>query len=398
MAEATSPAELFSLARLRVTISWPLLAPAVWALHPPIAVTDLTAKCGGAFSTDTRWRVYYDPAVLPSLTPGQVATALVHEVWHCLRHHGARADALAVEPCWLAALGAALDMEVNGDMESREHPPEWPYRVYLPRDVRKPRGLPFADYFPAACELVGPRPVCYVGGSSMGGPARAWELSDGPALGPAEREAIRRGVAQAIAASGGASGGLLRWAAEVLAPPKVPWQSVLAQLVRHGAARVSGATDYTRSVPSRRQGVTSVVLPALRKPECWADVVLDTSGSMGEDELLAACAEVEGVVRATGSAVRLYACDVRVVGGMQRVQRAADIGLHGGGGTDMMAGIKFAEAVRPRAAALVVLTDGQCVWDAGHRPAIPAVIVGLVGAYHVAPEAIPGWAHALEVQ
>jgi len=392
-----TPVELFSLARLRVSIDWPQLAPAVWALRSPVAVAGLHAQCGGAIATDTRWRVYYDPEAVMSFTVGQAATALVHEAWHCLRRHGERAELLAVELKWRAALAAALDCEVDGDME-RCHPrPQWPYRVYLPSDLHCRPGLPFENYFEAAKALVGPSLVVrLVGGSSMGGGPRGWERDGASGAGDIEIEVITRAVAASIGAHPGSlPGGWVRWANGVLALPTAPWQQLLAQAVRGALAFVSGANDYTRSAPSRRQGASRVLLPVLRRPRCSVDVVVDTSGSMGEEQLRAALAEVEGIIKATGAGVRLYACDVAVHDGVQRVSRAGGVELRGGGGTDMGVGIAFAERQRPRADALVVLTDGLTGWPTA-RPAIPRVIVALLGGFAGAGS-VPRWARVVEI-
>src|SRR6202021_1342615 len=105
--------------------------------------------------------------------------------------------------------------------------------------------------------------------------------------------------------------GLLRWAEAVLSP-KVDERKMLAAELRRAVAEVSGAVDYSYRRPSRRGGVARhVVLPALRRPVPDVAVVCDTSGSMTEDLLAAALAEVEGLLRALGMArqVRVLACD-----------------------------------------------------------------------------------------
>lgn len=394
---AKTSVERFSLARLRVAIDWPQLAPAVWALGAPVPVLGLMARCGGAIATDTCWRVYYDPEAIAPFTTGQLAAALVHEAWHCLRRHGRRAAVLAVEPRWRAALAAALDCEVNGDMERCVPRPQWAYRVCRPEDLHMRAGLPFEAYYPAAQNVLGPCTVlCVVGGSSMDGAARAWEQSPFAGVGPAEQESVCRAVATSIGcAPGTMPGGWVRWALGVLAPPRVPWQQVFARLVRAGVSHVSGAVDYTRQVPSRRQAVTRVLLPTLRRPVCVVDVLIDSSGSMGAAELRGALAEADGIIKASGAAARIYVCDMEVHGGTQRVRHARDVEIRGGGGTDMGAGIAFAASRRPRADVLTVLTDGFSPW--GGRPAIAPVIVVLVGTQHASPSAIPPWAHSVEV-
>ena len=91
--------------------------------------------------------------------------------------------------------------------------------------------------------------------------------------------------------------GLLRWA-ELTVQPAVDWRRVLAAELRRAVADTAGAVDYSYRRPSRRAPVAGqVVLPALRRPVPEVAVVCDTSGSMTEDLLAAALAEVEGLLR-----------------------------------------------------------------------------------------------------
>ena len=102
---------------------------------------------------------------------------------------------------------------------------------------------------------------------------------------------------------------------------------MLAAELRRAVAEVSGAVDYSYRRPSRRAAVAGdVVLPALRRPVPEVAVVCDTSGSMTEDLLAAALAEVEGLLRALGLArqVRVLACDT-AVGPAQRVSSARQV-------------------------------------------------------------------------
>lgn len=393
-----TPPELFSLARLCASVRWPQLAPAVWALREPVPVEGLLAECGGAIATDMKWCVYYDPEAIAPFTVGQAATALVHEAWHCLRRHGPRVRDAGIAPQWYAARAMALDVEVNGDMVRHRPAPEWAYAVPTPADLKLPDGLPWEQYFPAAMKFTGPCHVIkLVGGSSMDGVPRRWDRTGLPGVRDVEEENIRRKVARNIAASppGTLPGGWRRWVEEVLSPPKVPWQRLFAALLRGGLATAQGAVDYTHSVPNRRQAVTPVQLPVLRRPLVSVDVVLDTSGSMGATELKAIRDEVEGIIKSCGASVRAYVCDAEVHGGTQRVRSAQGIKLAGGGGTDMGVGIAFAEAQRPRADVLVVLTDGMTPWPE-RRPRFHRVIVVLVGAW-AARATVPAWAHRVEV-
>src|SRR5690606_38416681 len=117
-------------------------------------------------------------------------------------------------------------------------------------------------------------------------------------------QAIRRLTAEGIRGHARARGhvpaGWRRWAEAVL-EPVVDWRQVLAGSVRRAVASASGAVDYTYQRPSRRAASQrKVVLPSLRRPVPTVAIVIDTSGSMSEDALGAALAEVAGVLRSIG--------------------------------------------------------------------------------------------------
>ena len=108
-----------------------------------IPTWELRKKSGGcAYAMDKYARIYYDPEVLLGLAPAQegrevesVKTAIasvLHEVWHYLRRHPERMEALAVRGLRLIPVKAniAMDAEINcSDPYLREHLPPgciWP--------------------------------------------------------------------------------------------------------------------------------------------------------------------------------------------------------------------------------------------------------------------------------
>jgi predicted metal-dependent peptidase len=213
-----------------------------------------------------------------------------------------------------------------------------------------------------------------------------------------QSDLLRRQVAQEVERAGKEPGnvpaGLLRWAREVLSP-RVDWRRLLAAELRRAVADVAGAADYSYRRPSRRaSAVPSVVLPALRRPVPELAVVCDTSGSMTEELLTMALAEVEGLLRGLGLArqLRVLACDTAVAPA-QRVTSARQVSLVGGGGTNMGAGIAAACALRPRPAVCVVLTDGYTPWP-HEAPKGMRVVAGLLGSD---PPEAPSWARSVRV-
>jgi predicted metal-dependent peptidase len=385
-------------ARLWATDRFPYLATGLFGAEV------IAAAGSGTVSVDENWRMRADPDLVAGWTAAELGSVLVHHVCHLLRTHGERAQAFGVGPHEARDWVRAADAEINDDLIPAGL--ELPGQPVLPRDLGAEDGLLAEQYFASARttdrsaqkkadgEAAGDWLDCGSGADGVPRPG------DGPPGLPAwQAELLRRQVAQDVISyskqAGTVPGGLLRWAREILSP-KVNWRTLLAAELRRAVAEVSGAVDYSYRRPSRRASVAgNVVLPALRRPVPEVAVVCDTSGSMTEDLLAEALAEVEGLMRALGMArqVRVLACDT-AVGPAQRVNSARQVQLVGGGGTNMGAGIAAAVALRPRPAVTVVLTDGYTPW-----PSLPPkgtrVVIGLLGP---GAPAAPTWARSVRVE
>ena len=220
----------------------------------------------------------------------------------------------------------------------------------------------------------------------------------------AEQQLVRRHVAKEIRdaakARGDIPGHWKSWAEQLLAP-KIPWQRELSGAMRGAIADALGQVNYSYRRPSRRQSVfPKVVLPALRAPQPRVAEVVDTSGSMGDDDLVRALSEVGAVIKTCGlrEGVPVIACDAKV----QAVKRFTSTrGLRdmavGRGGTDMTQGIEAAMKMRPKPDIIIVLTDGYTGWcDAPPRGV--KVIICLVGKHAVQNEQCPAWARVIRCE
>src|SRR5579872_3256411 len=396
--------EGLAAARLWATDRFPYLATGLFGAEV------VAAPGSGTVSVDESWRMRADPELTAHWTAAQLGSVLVHHVCHLLRTHGERAQAAGVSAPDARLWIQAADAEINDDLVPAGL--DLPGRPVLPADLGAPDGLLAEQYFQASTTARSAENKNEDGAAKKMSMAAAGDWldcgsgadgvprpDDGPPARPAwQADLLRRQVAQDVVAhskrAGDVPGGLLRWAQEIL-NPKINWRKVLAAELRRAVAEVAGAVDYSYRRPSRRAAVAgNVVLPALRRPVPDVAVVCDTSGSMTEDLLAAALAEVEGLLRALGMArqVRVLACDY-AAGPARRVSSARQVQLVGGGGTDMGAGIAAAVALRPRPAITVVLTDGYTPWPAA-APKGTRVVIGLLGAG--APDA-PAWARAVRV-
>jgi len=371
-------------ARLWAASRFPYLASGIFGITP-VEMPGI-----GTVAVDERWALWTDPDVAATWSSAQFGSVLVHHVCHLLREHGQRAVIAGKDQAeaWIQC----TDAEINDDLADSL---DLPGNPVLPAHLGSRPGRLAEDYF--ASWRPSARGWDLDCGSGADGCGRAWE-GDGPGLQRWQAGLLRRLVAQETVRhakeAGNVPAGLLRWAKEVL-EPKVNWRRALTAELRKAVADTIGAVDYSYRRPSRRASVAGdVVLPALRRPVPDVAVVCDTSGSMTEDLLAAALAEVDGLLRALGLArqLRVIACDAAAEAA-RRVTSASQVELVGGGGTDMGAGIAAAAALRPRPVVTVVLTDGYTPWPDSQPPGM-RVIVGLLG--EDAPEA-PAWAKAVRV-
>lgn len=263
------------------------------------------------------------------------------------------------------------------------------------------------------CPACGTMPDC---GSSADGIRRSYEAegeskSDG--VSKAEGELIRRNVADDIIKyvndpsnnRGSMPSGWLRWAEE-FDKPVVNWRKELATVIRKTYGSIAGKRDYVMTRPSRRQaaynGTTgrtngnTIILPSMRSPEPpKLAVVIDTSGSMSDEDLSWALTETEGVLKSVHQArkVRFISCDAGAH--VQSVRKAKDIKLVGGGGTDMRVGIEAALEGKDKAQVVIVLTDGYTPWPS--EPLKNAtLIVGLTD--ETARDQVPEWARCVIIK
>ncbi|MEU7281059.1 VWA-like domain-containing protein [Streptomyces sp. NPDC045431] len=378
-------------ARYRAASDRPYLASALYAL------TVVPSRDVPTMGVDRHWRCYVSPSFVEATPVAELAAVWIHEAAHLLRDHHGRADRLpAADQRDHHRVNVAQDCEINDDLLADGLP--------LPAGRMEPGlfGLPTGRLFEEYVTTLPPDVRTHDCGSGAHGKPLPWELpgTDGsPArLGEAEAQALRRHTAEAMRAHRRSRGtlpaGWQRWADEVL-EPTVDWRQALRGAVREAAAWAGGAVDYTYRRPSRRTpALRGVVLPSLRRPLPRVAVVIDTSGSMGDDDLAAALAEITGVLREVGvrgNRVTVLACDADVHA-VSRVTSTDQIALGGGGGTDMRVGIASALAAPDRPNIVVVLTDGFTPWP-DETPSC-RLIAALIGAD--APEP-PAWVETVRV-
>lgn len=139
------------------------------------------------------------------------------------------------------------------------------------------------------------------------------------------------GAALQAQQAGKLGGMLARLVAEQL-QPKLPWRMLLARYMTQLAR-----DDYSYARPSRREG--EMIMPSLRSSQASIVVVLDTSGSIGNQELSEFTAEINALKAQLRASVTLHACDAVLAEAGPWIFEAWEEfklpqAFQGGGGTD----------------------------------------------------------------
>jgi predicted metal-dependent peptidase len=152
--------------------------------------------------------------------------------------------------------------------------------------------------------------------------------------------------------------------------PQLPWRCLLARYLM-SAAR----DDYSYQRPSRRDG--DALLPRLAGGELDLYVALDTSGSIGAEELSEFMTELDALKGQVRARVTVQACDERLdPGGPWTFQPWERIGLPdqlgGGGGTSFVPVFEWLRARHMRPDVLVYFTDAEGEFPP-HAPDFPVI-------------------------
>jgi len=183
------------------------------------------------------------------------------------------------------------------------------------------------------------------------------------------------GAANAARAQGNLPAGLERIAGEIL-EPKQDWK----QLLRDFMVTAMGHDEATWSRLNRRKLVVAphVAFPGTQGYRAGnVAVVVDTSGSIGADELALFLGEVSGIMQeAVPQQAKLFWCDTTVAG-IDEIDEYTDmttLTARGGGGTDMEAAFPVIdEEFMGDVQCCVVLTDLYTNIDVANQPAFPVL-------------------------
>jgi predicted metal-dependent peptidase len=368
-------------ARSRLVVERPFLGGLV--LHLPLREAS-PAWCEST-ATDAR-AIYYNPAYIAWLSFEQLQFILAHEALHCaLGHFGRRGgrnltrwnaacdyavnqlltregltpppgvllsrdyyDLSAEEIYPLIPPGTKLQTVDHHAYENGPPPPEMPLRSPFQSGNHKEAA---AQEKPASGDLLFP--------STENAPL----TSSPPPLTAAEREHLSRlwqqravGLAQQALQAGKLSAPLQRLIGH-LGQPQLPWRQLLAQCLTTLARE-----DYSFTRPSRREG--PALLPRLVSRQLDLVIVLDTSGSIRDEQLQSFLTEISALKGQLQARVILHACDAALCKQGPWIYESwgtleLPASLSGGGDTDFRPPFQWVEQEGLRPHALLYFTDAR---------------------------------------
>lgn len=207
-------------------------------------------------------------------------------------------------------------------------------------------------------------PMLTEGGGRHGEPdAQSGGAPQPPPLSTPERDSLDKQWQQRLASAAqqaihaGKLGGSMARMVDHLLQPQLPWRMLLA----HYMTRAS-RNDYSFAHPSRREG--TAILPGLRSQHIDLLVVLDTSGSISDDEMQEFLSEVNAIKGQVGARITLHACDEKLAPeGPWIFDPWEDVKLpgklSGGGGTRFTPVFEWAEWQDRAPDLLVYFTDAK---------------------------------------
>ena len=384
-------------ARTRLILDKPFLGALV--LRLPLLAAD--PKWCQTTATDAR-AFYYNPRYIDALSLDQLQFALAHEALHCALSHFARRQG-RIKHRWDVACDYAINPLLVGDglkpppgallQESyegmtaeeiypyiKENTDEEPQDRHLydddqkdDRDRQQDQGQdgesPQSSEPDKNDERSGQSPSVtpYDEDHQTPGAPQPQPLSE------SEREQLsiqwqqRLAGAAQQALQAGKMGTVMARIVDHLLQPRLPWRMLLARYMT-ALAR----DDYSFTRPSnRREG--AAILPSLRSTQLDLTVILDTSGSISDEEMHEFLSEIDAIKGQMRARITLHACDDQLAeSGPWTYEAWEELTLppdiEGGGATSFIPAFDWAEHLDRPPNLCLYFTDAEGEFPAQEPP------------------------------
>ena len=318
------------------------------------------AECGTAF-TDMK-RVVFDPGFADRLSDDELAFVFLHEIMHCVLHHCTRGRSLRPY-LYNIACDIVVNSLINETLGVSEFTVDGENVMHLAPDGAEGRQYSAEEVYDML-QNAPPEEIRNRYGSGGFDEHIIWEQI----LGSIPDDEWDQYVKQAAKFAGSGSGipnNLGRYLKDISHAPRTNWRQLLHDFIQHDRS------DYVYSVPDHRfQG--DFIMPSFCE-NVYGDSVdrlwflIDTSGSISDDALSEAFAEIRGAVEHIDNLrgeLSFFDSQVSEPRPFGSAEELLDIKPVGGGGTSFKAIFKYmAEHYEDDLpTAVIVLTDGHAVF------------------------------------
>lgn len=383
-----TPREKLTRARVLLTETHPFFARLCLLLN------FIEVKGIGTMGVDAQGNCYYEPEFVDNLPEKQIKGVLAHEVMHCALHHMTRGEDFDHQ-----LFNVACDLVVNYML--LENNLELPDKALLPShngtyDLKLPDGNThrIKDIDKRGAESIyheiksiwknqGQQGGQDGNGDGNGVPKGFDEHRYGDASGNEKGKVSGRDkaywdnkvVESAISSrmAGKEPKGMDR-TVEKITKPRMTWRQLLQRYVRNNIPY-----DFTWRTPNKRTYSTKVYMPRQDKTGIKIIFLIDTSGSMSDDELSQCFSEINGIVKSfQGVELEVIYHDTKVYqGSILRNPTEYDIKkelkqIKGGGGTSFEATYEWLEKNKKQQDIIIHLTDGYDTFPEQFR--LPIII------------------------
>jgi len=367
-----STASKMGRARLKACKMMPYFSTLVYSLIPAEV-----PECGTMFVT-AGLVLGFDPKFVEGLEEDVLAGVLLHEVNHIVRLYFNRLP--TADP---HLRNQASDIPINHDLSKCGV--KLPEGAIFPSTYGFKEGLTMEEYYELLLEKQAKEPQPLHIALKLSGPCSGHcggvagnpidqalenELDKRGRAGPDVKSKVKQAAEDirryAQKGRGNLPKDLVDAAEAAMGPAKIPWSRILHHKMSRTMNKIkSGMSDYSMARMHRHQFARGddIIRPGMVAYELEVMFVLDTSGSMGDEEVGAALRETVGVMKELDITEVLFMqadAAVNVEPNYLRVRDLQNLEIRGRGGTDFRPAIAYAERMNRRKPDLLIyLTDGD---------------------------------------
>lgn len=323
-------------ARFAVTQKVPYMSSLLYGIVP--IETDQIPTAG----ISKNMVLYYNKQFMETLSVEEQAVILIHEISHIFLGHHDRRIAAGISN--FLKWNLAGDAEINDDLLLLGLQIPSLKKILIISSLWKLPAGEIAEWYysriPESCQLsMGGSAGCGTGAGANPLPGEENEKDQGRNSEEVKRfkDETARSIKEHTSRNRGfVPSNWVRKANEICPDPKISWRDLLASNIRSSFAQQKGRQDYSYSrINSRRS--SSIIFPSMISPILRLGIIIDTSGSMSENDLGMAVNCVRSIISQLEEGEYFLATVDAELHDLKQIFSAEEVcaSLKGGGGSDL---------------------------------------------------------------